>query len=98
MENEIRKPGSIGSKYSISADRSSAATSSVLLLIQFFPALFVGLVDEGKSGFHKDGGLRTEEGNIFLFWQRIEKRGREKNEEGRGLEWGETTTMTFDRS
>jgi hypothetical protein len=28
-------------------------------------------------------GRRTEEGNIFLFWQRIEKRGRGKNEEGR---------------
>jgi hypothetical protein len=53
MENEIRKLGSIGSKYSISADRSSAATSSVLLLIQFFSALFVGLVDEGESSFHR---------------------------------------------
>jgi hypothetical protein len=61
MENEIQKPGSIGSKYSISADRSSAATSSVLLLIQFFPALDLGLVDEGKSGLHKDGGERAED-------------------------------------
>jgi hypothetical protein len=34
-------------------DRSSAATSLVLLLFQFFPALDLGLVDEGKSGFHR---------------------------------------------
>jgi hypothetical protein len=53
MENEIRKPGSIGSKYSISADRSPAAIPSVLLLFQFFPALDLGLVDEGESGFHR---------------------------------------------
>jgi hypothetical protein len=60
MENEIRKLGSIGSKYSISADRPPAAIPSVLLLIQFFPALLVGLVDEGESGVHKVRSVKDE--------------------------------------
>jgi uncharacterized protein (DUF433 family) len=31
--------------------------------------------------------------DVFLFWQREREMGRAKNEEGRGLEWEETTTI-----
>ena len=56
MENKIQKVGSIGFKESISADRPPSAIPSVPLLADsVLPSLFVGLVDEGESGGHKDG-------------------------------------------
>ena len=36
--------------------------------------------------------------SVFLFWQREREMGRGKNEEGRGLEWRETTTIDLQPS
>jgi hypothetical protein len=49
--------------------------------IQFFPALDLGLVDEGKSSLHKGGGERAEDGGgeyISILAENREKGKREK--------------------
>ncbi len=57
-------------------DRPPAAIPSVLLLIQFFPALDLGLVDEGESGVHKGGGERTEDGGWKMYFYFGRERGK----------------------